>query len=126
MADIVGIVSAGRLVTQGPLDELLAGQALVRVKVKPEEAAAALAVVAKVAGDGHTEISDPDAAWLTSRVPADRAAEINRALAGAGIYASGLEAGSDLESLFLQLTATPEPPPVSTRPGAIPGWNSGV
>jgi ABC-2 type transport system ATP-binding protein len=126
MADIVGIVAAGRLVTQGPLDELLAGQALVKVKVKPEEAAAALTVVAKVAGDGHTEISDPDAAWLTARVFADRAADINRALAGAGIYASGLEAGSDLESLFLELTAPPEPPPVSTRPGAIPGWNSGV
>jgi ABC-2 type transport system ATP-binding protein len=125
MADIVGIVASGRLVTQGPLDELLAGQALVRVKVKPEESAAALAVVARVAGDGHTEISNPDAAWLTSRVLADRAADINRALADAGIYASGLEAGSDLESLFLELTAPPEPPPVSTRPGAIPGWNSG-
>jgi ABC-2 type transport system ATP-binding protein len=126
MADIVGIVAAGRLVTQGPLDELLTGQALVKVKVKPEEAAAALAVVAKVAGDGHTEISDPDAAWLTARVLADRAADINRALADAGIYASGLEAGSDLESLFLELTAPPEPPPVANRPGAIPGWNSGV
>jgi hypothetical protein len=59
-------------------------------------------------------------------VAADRAAEVNRALTKAGIYASGLEAGSDLESLFLQLTAPPEPPPKPTRPGAVPGWNTGV
>jgi len=30
--------------------------------------------------------------------------DVNRALAAAGIYASGLETGSDLESLFLELT----------------------
>ena len=30
--------------------------------------------------------------------------EVNRALATAGIFASGLETGSDLESLFLSLT----------------------
>ncbi len=41
-----------------------------------------------------------------SNVPADRATEINRALAEAGIYASGLEPGSDLESVFLELTGT--------------------
>jgi hypothetical protein len=29
---------------------------------------------------------------------------MNRALAEAGIYASGLEGGSDLENLFLELT----------------------
>jgi hypothetical protein len=33
-----------------------------------------------------------------------RAVEVNRALAEAGIYASGLEPGSDLESLFLEIT----------------------
>jgi len=39
------------------------------------------------------------------RIAADRAAEVNRALADAGIYAARLEAGSDLEELFLTLTA---------------------
>jgi ABC-2 type transport system ATP-binding protein len=126
LADIVGIVAAGRLVTQGPLSELLTSQALVRVKVQPEETAQALAVLSKLAGDGHVEISDTEAAWLTLRIVADRAAAVNRALAEVSIYASGLEAGSDLESLFLELTAPPEPPPTPTRPGAIPGWNSGV
>ena len=126
MADIVGIVAAGRLVVQGPLDELLARQALVRVKVLPAEVATAFAVLSKVAGDGRVEVAYPDAAWLVARIAADKAVEVNRALAQAGIYASGLEAGSDLESLFLQLTAPPVAPPPPTRPGAIPGWNSGV
>ena len=33
-----------------------------------------------------------------------RSSELNRALAEAGIYASVIEPGSDLESLFLELT----------------------
>ena len=125
LADIVGIVAAGRLVTQGPLDELLASQAIVRVRVQPEEAAAAFAVVSKLAGEGRVEIPYPELAWLTARIAADRAAEVNRALADAGIYASGLEGGSDLESLFLQLTAPPPPPPGQTGPGAVTGWTGG-
>jgi ABC-2 type transport system ATP-binding protein len=126
IADIVGIVSAGRLVTQGPLDQLLAGQALVRVRVRPDEVAAAMPLLVGLAGDGRVQVDDAAAGWLSARIAADRAVDVNRVLAGAGIYASGLEAGSDLESLFLELTAPPVPPKQPARPGAIPGWNSGV
>ena len=125
LADIVGIIAAGRLVTQGPLEELLASQAIVRVKVRPEESATAFAVLLKLAGEGRVEIPYPDLAWLTARIAADRAAEVNRALADAGIFASGLEAGSDLESLFLQLTAPPVPPPGQGPPAAATGWTVG-
>ena len=45
-----------------------------------------------------------DEGWLSVRIEPDRAAEVNRALAAGGIYASGLETGSDLETLFLELT----------------------
>jgi hypothetical protein len=105
---------------------LLAGQALVRVRVRPEEVAAAMPLLVGLAGEGRAQVADAAAGWLSARIAADRAADVNRALAGAGIYASGLEAGSDLESLFLELTAPPVPPPSPARPGAIPGWNSGV
>jgi ABC-2 type transport system ATP-binding protein len=125
LADIVGIVAAGRLVKQGPLDQLLASQALVRVRVGPDEVATAMPLLAGLAGDGRVQVVDPAAGWLSVRIAADRAAEVNRTLAGAGIYASGLEAGSDLESLFLELTAPPTPPPAQARPGAIPGWTGG-
>ena len=64
-------------------------------------------------GDSHTWAGPANGDWFTpgnwsgSEVPvgldrhqanvADRAADVNRALAEVGIYASGLEAGSDLE-----------------------------
>jgi ABC-2 type transport system ATP-binding protein len=126
MADIVGIVAAGRLITQGPLEELLAGQAIVRVRVRPDEVASAHAILTRIAGEGRVEVTSPEQAWLVARVAADKASDVNRALAEAGIYASGLEGGSDLESLFLQLTAPPAAPPNAVAPGTIPGWNSGA
>jgi ABC-2 type transport system ATP-binding protein len=107
LADIVGIVVAGRLVREGPLSELLAGaQALIHVRVAAQEADKAAAVLSGLKDVGQVTIDYPAVAWLTVRLNADRAAEVNRALAQAGIYASGLEAGSDLESLFMQLTQT--------------------
>jgi len=125
MADIVGIVAAGRLVAQGPLEQLLASQALVRVRVAPDEVSAASGVLSGLAGEGHVQVADAEAAWLVARVAADRAREINQALAQAGIYASGLESGSDLESLFLELTSQPAAQPAAA-PTAIPGWMSGA
>jgi ABC-2 type transport system ATP-binding protein len=116
LADIVGIVVAGRLVREGPLAELLASaSALVHVKVAPAEAEKASAILKRIEGAGDVSIDYPAVAWLTARMAADRASEVNRALAQAGIYASGLEAGTDLESLFMQLT---QPSPASQDGGA--------
>jgi len=104
MADVIGIIAAGRLVREGSITELLHGADLVRVKVAPHEVASAVERLASLPGLDGVEPST-DAGWLTARIAADRAAEVNRALAGAGIYAARLEAGSDLEELFLALTA---------------------
>ena len=118
LADIVGIVVGGRLVREGPLSELLAGaQALVHIKVAPAEAERAAAVLKGLPGAGQVTIDYPAVAWLTVRLASERAAEVNRALAQAGVYASGLEAGSDLESLFLQLT--------QQAPATVPAGPSG-
>ena len=121
LADIVGIVAAGRLVREGRIESLLADEGVVRVRVAPDEvdrAQAALRQLGPEAGvDAAAGSSD---GWLTVRVPASRAAEVNRTLATAGIFASALESGSDLESLFLQLTGgQPESaPPIGTQGGA--------
>ena len=104
MADIVGIIAAGKLVREGPIGELLASQGVVRVRVAPDEVLRAREVLGRLAEPDHV-IPNPDGSgWIAIHVGVERSSEINRALAEAGIYASGLSSGSDLEALFLSLT----------------------
>ncbi|TME12304.1 MAG: ATP-binding cassette domain-containing protein [Chloroflexi bacterium] len=103
LADVIGIIAAGRLVREGSLEALLTDQGVVRVRVGREQADATRAALDGIAPEiavagGGVEV------WLTVHVEPSRAAEVNRRLAEAGIYASGLEAGTDLEPLFLELT----------------------
>ncbi len=156
LADVVGIVDHGRLVRQGPLDELLRQTGHVRVRVVAADRAAARVQLERLAGadavweedareaagsarpvssggaageatratvdgatvDGATAdgaagagghapaVDTAGAGWITVRVDPSRAGEVNRILAQAGIFATGLESGSDLETLFLSLTGT--------------------
>ena len=103
LADVVGIIAAGRLVREGTLDSLLRDQGVVRVRVPRAAAAAARTVLERIARtDGGAESNgDP---WLAVHVEPHLAGAVNRALAEAGIYATGLESGTDLELLFLELT----------------------
>jgi ABC-2 type transport system ATP-binding protein len=108
LADVVGIIARGRLVREGPLEALLTDQGVVRVRVRAGEVAAARTALESL-GNVEAETNDAPAGaaherWLTVHVDPSRAAEVNRILAGAGIYASGLESGTDLELLFLELT----------------------
>jgi ABC-2 type transport system ATP-binding protein len=105
MADVIGIIAAGRLVREGTISELLHDADLVRVRVAPGEVGTATRRLAALVGDGAVEVTDPEAGWITIHVSAGRASEVNRALAEAGIFAARLEAGSGLEDLFLSLTA---------------------
>ena len=106
LADVIGIIAAGRLVREGPIGQLLQGEGIVRVRVDPGQLDSSMEVLRGLAGSGERAVSRTpgDEGWLAVRIEPDRAAEVNRALASAGIYASGLETGSDLESLFLSLT----------------------
>jgi len=105
LADMVGIIAAGQLVREGQIDQLLEGEGVVRVRVAPDELESATRILHALAGDGAIAPVDGEEGWLSIRIEPGRAAEVNRALALAGVYASGLETGSDLESLFLALTA---------------------
>jgi ABC-2 type transport system ATP-binding protein len=109
LADVVGIIARGRLVQEGPLDSLLTDQGVVRVRLpvaaaeRARNALQALGTVELVDGPSVPSNDSVDL-WLTIHVEPSRAAEVNRTLAEAGIYASGLESGTDLEMLFLELT----------------------
>jgi ABC-2 type transport system ATP-binding protein len=109
LADIVGIINHGRLVRQGELERLLSETGHVRVRVAPGQVAAARALLEQLAGTGaatagETGSTASEEGWIAVHVAPSRAAEVNRALAEAGIYASGLESGNDLESFFLSMT----------------------
>ena len=125
LADVVGIIDHGRLIREGPLAELLEASGRVRVRVVPDDMTKAAEVLRRLAPDRplYGVDSGENAGWFTVGIAPARATDLNRALAGAGVYASGLEPGSDLESLFLELTGTggaiaapPAPPAVTSAP----------
>jgi ABC-2 type transport system ATP-binding protein len=107
LADVVGIIAAGRLVREGSMKELLAGEGVVRVRVASDEVAAAATALAGLVPSDHVMASTAEPGWLTVQIAPDRTAEVNRTLANASIFASGLESGNDLEELFLSLTHDP-------------------
>jgi ABC-2 type transport system ATP-binding protein len=104
LADVIGIIANGRLIREGPIEQLLLGEGEVRVRVAADQVEPARMALAALAAEGGVSPIAGEDGWLTVRIEAGRAAEVNRTLAQAGIYASGLETGSDLESLFLELT----------------------
>jgi ABC-2 type transport system ATP-binding protein len=104
MADLVGIISLGRLVREGPIAELLRHEGAVRVRVAAADRRRAREVMAALGRltDGATNGQAGD--WLEVQIEPERSGEVNRALAEAGIYAAEVHVGSGLEDLFLSLT----------------------
>jgi hypothetical protein len=82
----------------------------------------------QVAGAGAVMLEHgPETGWLDVRIDPERAAELNRALAGVGVFASRIEVGTTLEALFLEVTGSS--PDLGGAPGAPgaptgPGWQA--
>ena len=112
LADVVGIIDRGVLLREGPMADLVRDTGQVRVRVAVEEMPGAATIIRRMAPDKqlYGVDSGPRAGWFQVTLDPVRAGELNRALAEAGIFASGLEAGSDLETFFLQVTAAGAPP----------------
>ena len=108
LADVVGIIATGKLVREGTLDSMLRDQGVVRVRVPRVEEGRARELLTRVA-QTDAVAGGADDPWLAVHVEPNRAGEVNRVLAEAGIFASGLESGTDLEDLFLELTRGGEP-----------------
>jgi ABC-2 type transport system ATP-binding protein len=107
MADVVGIIGRGRLIREGTVESLLREEGSIRIRVGADEVATAAGILLKAAGPGAVTPEDgPEAGWLAVRVDPGRSSELNRALAGAGVFASRIEGAANLESLFLELTGT--------------------
>jgi ABC-2 type transport system ATP-binding protein len=127
LADVVGIVARGRLVREGPIDTLLREAGSVRIRVGPAEVPAAGTALEGMAGPGTVALeSGPEAGWLDIRIDPNRAGDLNRALVSVGVYASRIEVGTTLETLFLELTGTTPDVGGSDQAsgGTVPGWRS--
>ena len=119
LADVVGIVNGGRLIREGRLADLLSEGGHVSARVAEAELPASMAALAGFGAPIQARPADqPGQAVIDVRIGPERAAEVNRALAAAGVYASDISSGSDLESVFLSLTATA--PTTTGAPGD--GW----
>jgi ABC-2 type transport system ATP-binding protein len=104
MADVVGIIAAGKLVREGSMLDLLASEGIVRVRVQPDEVASAAATLARLTETDRVSTSVMGPGWISVQITPDRSSEVNRALAQASIYAAEISGGNDLEELFLTLT----------------------
>ena len=106
MCDTVAIINRGRLVTMGPVREVVSGRGG-RLVVTIDDAAGATSVL-ESAGFAATVGTTADTVEV--EVAEERAAEVTRTLAAEGRYLRGLRAESaSLESVFLELTAEPAP-----------------
>lgn len=101
LCDRVAIIDRGRLLYQGPTEELVAPASSIRLTVDlPEEARALLAAEAGLAARRE------GAATLLVEAGAERAADVNELLVSRGIKVSALAPVREtLEDVYLRLTA---------------------
>ena len=104
--DAVAIVDRGRVIRQGPIDELIRGAGTLSVQVDCLDPARAARLIDEAGIAAGTSLSD---AGLTVTLPAgssrELVADINRRLVGAGISVYGLqEVRASLEEWFLSVT----------------------
>ena len=105
--DAVAIVDHGRVIRQGPIDELIRGAGAIVVQVDCAEPARAARLIDQTGIAAGTALAD---AGLTVTLPAgasrELVADINRRLVGAGISVYGLrEIQTSLEDWFLSVTS---------------------
>jgi ABC-2 type transport system ATP-binding protein len=104
--DAVAIVDRGRVIRQGPIDELIRAAGAASVQVDCADPARAARLIDEAGIAAGTSLTD---AGLTVALPAaasrELVADINRRLVGAGISVYGLqEIRASLEDWFLSVT----------------------
>jgi ABC-2 type transport system ATP-binding protein len=101
MCDRVAILARGRLVTEGPVAEVLAHGRSSRLVVRVEPLDVALATLR--AAELEASVEDDH---ILVQLPAEDAARVTRVLADARLYVRELRPEEvDLETVFLELTS---------------------
>jgi ABC-2 type transport system ATP-binding protein len=104
--DAVAIVDRGRVIRQGPIDELVRGAGTV-VRVDCSDPAAAALVIEQAAIAAGTTLAEAGlTVTLPTGAPRETVAEVNRRLVASGISVYGLqEVRTSLEDWFLSVTS---------------------
>jgi ABC-2 type transport system ATP-binding protein len=105
--DAIAIVDHGRVIRQGPIDELIRGAGTVVVRVDCSDPAAAARVIEQAGIAAGTRLADDG---LTVTLPAgasrESVAEVNRRVVASGLSVYGLqEIRTSLEDWFLTVTS---------------------
>ncbi|MEU4478254.1 ATP-binding cassette domain-containing protein [Micromonospora sp. NPDC023966] len=104
ICDSVTIISLGRRVAYGPVDEVLAAHSQGAVRVRLEAVTDLPQAAEALTRAGVRVATEPDHLMLSG---VDKPAAVSRVLAEQGLYVSELTpVAVDLESVFLELTAT--------------------
>lgn len=102
VSDRVAIVRRGSLITEGSVDELLKRGGYIEIVVPENQREAAMEILRRHPGVEQVTLEDSS---LNVVAPLEVGGELNRQLAGNGIFASVITPKrSSLESLFLELT----------------------
>ena len=106
VCDSVGILSRGRLIAQGRMEELLAGRSAVRIRTTDDARAAEIITSLS----WISELRREDGA-LVVIAPPQRSAEIAAALSDQGVHLREMsQIQESLEEYFLQVTGEDTPP----------------
>lgn len=102
VSDRVAIVRRGHLITEGSVDELLTRGGAIDVRVSERDLEPARDVLRRLQGVEQVTVEN---GRLVVVAPLEMGAELNRAMAEAGVYASEIvPKKNSLEDLFLELT----------------------
>lgn len=102
VSDRVAIIRRGQLITEGSVDELLKRGGAVDIHVEEGECDLARNVLRRLQGVEQVTVED---GVLVVVAPLEMSADLNRALAEAGIFAGAITPKKNtLEGLFLELT----------------------
>jgi ABC-2 type transport system ATP-binding protein len=118
----VAIIERGRIIAQGLVNEMLASQNFIQLRLPPPDFERAVKVLQELE---FARNARPYGEYLIIDGAAGRGAELNRALGQAGIYPSEIiPRHLTLEEFFLSVTNQPPAPapggPVPPGPGGLP------
>ena len=106
VCDSVGILTRGKLIAQGPMNDLLAGRGAVRIRTTDNARAAEI-----ISSLDWVSALRPDDGALVVTAPPERSAEIAAALSDQGIHLNEMsQIQESLEEYFLEVTGEDAPP----------------